>query len=131
MEEENIDKYAKIGNSELKRDIFKKGFSYMSKFSQDKDLSQDNSNLKFNQINTIPKYGLIYFYNESGIYFLDNSKIKEFFEDKDLSLSNLFFLKCQNIFKIFTIEENEKIYLIICIKNENSFLIYIDMEKII
>ena len=131
MEEENIDKYAKIENSELKRDIFKKGFSYMSKFSQDKDLSQDNSNLKFNQINTIPKYGLIYFYNESGIYFLDNSKIKEFFEDKDLSLSNLFFLKCQNIFKIFTIEENDKIYSIICIKNENSFLIYIDLEKII
>ena len=137
--EENQEKYKKIEMAKkIKKSFPKKAISYMSTFNNDKDLSNDNSNLKYNQISTIPKYGLLYFYNETGIYFLDNSKIKELFDDKkDLSLSNLFFLKCKNIYKIFSIEENDNAYLIICIQkdekdeNSNSFLIYINIENLI
>ena len=96
-------KYKKIKLAEkIKRTFPKKSISFMSNFNKEKDLIKDNSNLKFNQISIIPKYGLLYFYNESGIYFLDSSKIKELFDDeKDLLFSNLFFLKCKNIYKIF------------------------------
>ena len=134
----------KTDDSEMRK--FKsKVCSFMLNFSKDKDLVQDNSNLKYNQLNTIDKYGLIYFYNESGIYFLDNSKINLLFRaNTDLSLSDLFFLKYKNIYKTFKIEEDSKIFLIICTKkeknnensnsfkeknneNSNSFLIYIDI----
>ena len=127
----------KTDDSEMRK--FKsKVCSFMLNFSKDKDLAQDNSNLKYNQLNTIDKYGLIYFYNESGIYFLDNSKINLLFRaNTDLSLSDLFFLKFKNIYKTFKIEEDSKIFLIICTKkeknneNSNSFLIYIDIAKFI
>ena len=132
------EKYSKIGNSNKKISFPKKCVSYMTKFNEDKDLANDNSNIKFKQINNIPKYGIIYFYNESGIYFLDNSNIKELFEDKnDLYFSNLFFLKCKNIFKVLSIEDKDKVYLIIIIKrdekeeNSNSLIIYIDLENLI
>ena len=114
----------------------KKNYTFMENFIKNKDLVQDNSHLKFNQINSIDKYGLIYFYDEYGIYFLDNTKIQQLFK-KNINLVNyyLFFLKCKNIFKIFTIEENQKIFLIICTKKDenypHSFLIYIDMDNFI
>ena len=114
----------------------KKNYTFMENFIKNKDLVQDNSHLKFNQINSIDKYGLIYFYDEYGIYFLDNTKIQQLFK-KNINLVNyyLFFLKCKNIFKIFTIEENQKVFLIICTKKDenypHSFLIYIDMENFI
>ena len=138
MEEKNIEekKYEKIKTSDIKRFYPKKCSSTMKRFCENKNISENNSKIKFNQLSVIDKYGVLYFFNESGIYFLDNSKMKELFEEKkDLSFSNLFFLKCKNIYKLFLIEENGKTYLIICVKKfkneENSFLIYIDFENII
>ena len=102
---------------------------FMTNFSKGKDIIQDNSELKYNQANVIEKYGLFYFYNESGIYFIDNSNLKilKKNENKDLSYTDLFFLKCDNIFNILLLEQKEDIYLIIITKNEldNSFIIYI------
>jgi len=133
----NNDLYGKfvMDDSGMKK-FEKKNYTFMEYFIKNKDLVQDNSNLKFNQINAIDKYGLIYFYDENGIYFLDNTKIQQLFK-KNINLVNyyLFFLKCKNIFKIFTIEENERIFLIICTKKDenysHSFLIYIDMDNFI
>ena len=124
------------------RDLVNKKYKYlnstfMSNFNKGKDITQDNSNLKYNQINAIDKYGLFYFYNESGIYFISNSHLKCLIVDKnkDISYTDLFFLKCENIFNIFLLEqkESEKIYLIICTKNpeEYSFLIYISVKELI
>jgi hypothetical protein len=136
-ENNNKDLYGKfiMDDSGMKK-FEKKSYTFMENFLKNKDLVQDNSHLKFNQINSIEKYGLIYFYDEYGIYFLDNTKIKELFR-KNINLVNyyLFFLKCKNIFKIFTIEENQKTFLIICTKKDenysHSFLIYIDIENFI
>jgi len=129
--------YEKIeGDDSGMKKFEKKSYTFMENFIKNKDLVQDNSNLRFNQLNSIDKYGLIYFYDENGIYFLDNTKLKELFK-KNINLVNyyLFFLKCKNIFKIFTTEENQKIFLIICIKKDenysHSFLIYIDMDNLI
>ena len=137
-EEKNEENKYEIEPSDLKRMYIKKCNSTMKKFCDNKDISQNNSNIKFNQLNVIEKYGILYFYNDSGIYFLDNSKMQKLFENtKDISLSDLFFLKCQNIFKIFLIDEGENTstYLVLCVKKfqneENSFLIYIDIENII
>ena len=109
--------------------------NFMSNFNKGKDIIQDNSMLKYNQVGVIEKYGLLYFYNESGIYFIDNSKLKilKVVENKDISYTDLFFLKCDDVFNVFQIEEKEKIFLIICTKNnkEYSFLIYISIEKLI
>ena len=132
-------KYEKIGKDD---EIVPKKYknlntTFMTKFNKGKDIVQDNSNLKYNQISVIEKYGLFYFYNESGIYFIDNSKLRilKVEENKDISYSDLFFLKCDNIFSVFQLEvkEQEKLYLIICTKNpyENSFLIYICIDTLI
>ena len=136
-ENNNKDLYGKfiMDDSGMKK-FEKKSYTFMENFLKNKNLVQDNSHLKFNQINSIEKYGLIYFYDEYGIYFLDNTKIKELFR-KNINLVNyyLFFLKCKNIFKIFTIEENQKTFLIICTKKDenysHSFLIYIDIDNFI
>ena len=136
-ENNNKDLYGKFNKDDSGMKKFeKKNYTFMENFIKNKDLVQDNSHLKFNQINSIDKYGLIYFYDEYGIYFLDNTKIQQLFK-KNINLVNyyLFFLKCKNIFKIFTIEENQKIFLIICTKKDenypHSFLIYIDMDNFI
>ena len=124
-------KYEKIKNDKsiLPKKYIKLNQNFMSNFNKGKDITQDESNLKYNQINVIEKYGLFYFYKETGIYFIDNKKLKclKLDENKDISYTDLFFLKCENIYDIFTIEQEEKIYLIICTKNlkQYSFLIYI------
>lgn len=66
---------------------------FMTNFSKGKDIFQDNSELKYNQSDVIQKYGLFYFYDESGIYFIDNKKLKILINDenKDLSYTDLFF----------------------------------------
>ena len=135
--EENNNLYGRFKKDDSGMKKFeKKSYTFMENFIKNKDLVQDNSNLKFNQLNSIDKYGLIYFYDEYGIYFLDNSKMKQLFK-KNINLVNyyLFFLKCKNIFKIFTIEENQKTFLIICTKKDenysHSFLIYIDIDNLI
>jgi hypothetical protein len=132
-------KYEEIKEAEnIKKTFPKKCCSFMSNFNKEKDLSADNSNIKYNQISVIEKYGILYFFNEEGVYFLDNSKMKELITDyKDLSYSELFYLKCYNIYKIFSLEEGEKAFLVICTqkdpnnKDSNSFLIYIDIEELI
>ena len=139
MEEEIEIGYESIKESEeIKKSFPKKCCSFMSNFNKEKDLSDYNSNIKHNQISVIEKYGVLYFFNEEGIYFLDNSKMKELINDyKDLSYSELFHLKCKNIFKIFTVEEDGKTYLIICTKkvqdniDSNNILIYIDIDNLI
>ena len=139
MEEEIEIRYESIKESEeIKKSFPKKCCSFMSNFNKEKDLSDYNSNIKHNQISVIEKYGVLYFFNEEGIYFLDNSKMKELINDyKDLSYSELFHLKCKNIFKIFTVEEDGKTYLIICTKkvqdniDSNNILIYIDIDNLI
>ena len=109
--------------------------TFMTNFNKGKDISNDDSNLKYNQINTVDKYGLIYFYNESGIYFMDNSKLKnlKIKENQDLSYTDLFFIKCEKIFNVFQIEKDDNIFLIICTKNkeEYSFLFYISLDNLI
>ena len=124
------------------RDLVNKKYKYlnstfMTNYNKGKDIVKDNSNLKYNQINTIDKYGLFYFYNESGIYFISNSHLKCLIinKNKDISYTDLFFLKCDNIYNVFLLEHEEsgKIYLIICTKNpeEYSFLIYISVKELI
>ena len=132
------EKYEKIELSNKKKSFRKKCCSYMSNFNKERDLSQDNSNIKCNQINVIEKYGILYFFNEDGIYFLDNSKMKVLLElNKDISYSDLFFLKCKNIFKVVSLEDGVKTFLIICTKKDpdvedsQSFIIYIDIEEFI
>ena len=125
-----------VDNSVVYKKYRKINTTFMTNFNKGKDITQDNSNLKYNQLNTIDKYGLFYFYNESGIYFIDNSNLKilKKIENKDLSFTDLFFLKCENIFNVFTLTvQSGKIYLIICTKNPKgySFLIYISLEKLI
>ena len=109
--------------------------TFMSNFNKGKDITNDEYNLKYNQLNTVDKYGLLYFYNESGIYFMDNSRLKylKIKENEDLSFTNLFFLKCDNIFNVFQIEKDDNVFLIICTKNreEYSFLFYISLDKLI
>ena len=130
-------KYEKIKNDKsiLPKKYIKLNQNFMSNFNKGKDITQDESNLKYNQINVIEKYGLFYFYKETGIYFIDNKKLKclKLDENKDISYTDLFFLKCENIYDIFTIEQEEKIYLIICTKNlkQYSYLIYISVDKLI
>ena len=134
---ENKEKeYEEIKLSNIKKSFRKKCCSYMSNFNKERDLSQDNSNIKCNQINVIEKYGILYFFNEEGIYFLDNSKMKVLLElNKDISYSDLFFLKCKNIFKVESLEEDIKTFLVICTKKDTedsqSFIIYIDIEEFI
>ena len=131
--------YEKIGKdgSIVHKKYKKINTTFMTNFNKGKDIVQDNSNLNYNQTGVIEKYGLFYFYNESGIYFIDNTKLRilKVEENKDISYTDLFFLKCENIFNIFQLEEMEKetIYLIICTKNpdKNSFLIFISIEKMI
>ena len=116
-------KYAPINNT------------FMTNFNKGKDITIDEFNLKYNQLNVVDKYGLLYFYNESGIYFIDNSRLKclKIKENEDLSFTDLFFLKCDNIFNVFQIEKDDDIFLIICTKNKEkySFLFYISLDKLI
>ena len=135
--EENKPKYENIKTDE---NIIGKKFSqlnliYMKNFNKGEDITTNNSNIKFNQLNTIDKYGLIYFYNEKGIYFVDNKNIKNFIinENGDIPYNDLFFLKCENIFKIFIYEKDDKIYLIICTKKikEYCFMFYLNIENLI
>ena len=102
---------------------------FMTNFAKGKDIFNDNSELKYNQAGVIEKYGLFYFYNESGIYFIDNKKLNILIkkENKDFSYTDLFYLKCDDIFNILQIEHEENIYLIIITKNPDkyNFIIYI------
>ena len=108
---------------------------FMTNFAKGKDIFNDNSELKYNQAGVIEKYGLFYFYNESGIYFIDNKKLNILIkkENKDFSYTDLFYLKCDDIFNILQIEHEENIYLIIITKNPDkySFIIYISVTKLI
>ena len=138
MKEKRKPEYTKFqtDNTIVNKKYLTLNSTFMTNFNKGKDIQLDNSNLKYNQMNTIDKYGLIYFYNESGIYFMDNSKLKHLkvYENKDISYTDLFFIKCENIFNIFLLpEKDEKIYLIICTKNipDNSFLFFIAIENLI
>ena len=136
MEEEKP-KFEKILKDEkhLNRKYSPINNTFMTNFNKGKDILNDNIDLKYNQLGVVEKYGLIYFYNESGIYFMENSKLKylKIEENKDLSYTNLFYFKCENIFNVFQIENEDNIYLVICTKNleEYSFLFYISLEKLI
>ena len=129
MEEEKP-KFEKILKDEkhLNRKYSPINNTFMTNFNKGKDILNDNIDLKYNQLGVVEKYGLIYFYNESGIYFMENSKLKylKIEENKDLSYTNLFYFKCENIFNVFQIENEDNIYLVICTKNleEYSFLFY-------
>ena len=131
--------YEKINED---RDLVNKKYkclnsTFMTNFNKGKDIVQDNSKLKYNQLNTIDKYGIFYFYNDSGIYFLSNSHLKTLivYKNKDISYTDLFFVKCENIYNVFLLEQEDsgKIYLIICTKNpeQYSFLIYISVKELI
>ena len=135
--EENKPKYENIKTDEniIGKKFSKLNLIYMKNFNKGEDITTNNSNIKFNQLNTIDKYGLIYFYNEKGIYFVDNKNIKNFIinENGDIPYNDLFFLKCENIFKIFIYEKDDKIYLIICTKKikEYCFMFYLNIENLI
>ena len=92
----------------------------------------------------INKYGILYFYNENGIYFFDNNNIKNILSEKKIESSFLFYLKSyQNIFKVSLLEiklhekiennnANNKIpYLVIIIKGEKgNYIIYININNL-
>ena len=130
-------KFEKINKDEklLNKKYYPINNTFMTNFNKGKDIANDESNLKYNQLNVVDKYGLIYFYNESGIFFLDNSRLKclKIKENDDLSFTDLFYIKCDNIFNIFQIEKDDDIFLIICTKNREdySFLFYISLDKLI
>ena len=130
-------KFEKINKDEklLNKKYYPINNTFMTNFNKGKDIANDESNLKYNQLNVVDKYGLIYFYNESGIFFLDNSRLKclKIKENDDLSFTDLFYIKCDNIFNIFQIEKDDDIFLIICTKNREdySFLFYMSLDKLI
>ena len=98
----------------------------------------------FNQINTINKYGLLYYYDENGIYFFDNKNINNILTEKKIENNFLFYLKSfQKIFKLEILElkcneecanknmNNTITYMVIISKGEKgNFIIYINIDTL-
>ena len=137
MEEENNKKYDEMEQDDKSKIInhiklAKAFFPYINKNS---DLVSENCKIKYNQLNTIDKYGLIYFFNEKGIYFIDNSKIQNLFIEKaEISRDKIFFLHSkQQIINVSKSESKDELFLVLHVKNnENeSLLEYINIKKML
>ena len=113
------------------------------------NINIDNPNMfrnkiLFNQFGTIDSYGLLYFYNENGIYFFDNKSVKNILTEKKIESNFLFYLKSfQKIFKICLLDFNLNnntgnqnknniiIFLVIIIKGENgNYILYINIDTL-
>jgi len=72
-----------------------------NKIKNSHSLHYSKNKILFNQLNSIDEYGILYFYDENGIYFFDNNNIKNILTEKKIENSFLFYLKSfQKIFKI-------------------------------
>ena len=116
----------------------------------DKDIRNEiiaeNKKIKipFNQINTINKYGIFYYYDENGIYFFDKNSINKLLIEKKIGKNFLFYLKSfQKIFKVEILEIKSKeqcanininnviTYLVIISKGgKGNFIIYINIDTL-
>ena len=99
------------------------------------DVKSENCKIKYNQLNTIDEYGLIYFFDEKGIFFIDNSKIKNIFVDEaEISRGNFFFLNSkQEIINVSKCESEDKLFLVLYVQNNKneSLLEYIYLENML
>ena len=50
-------------------------------------------NISFNQFGLINKYGILFFYDENGIYFFDSHNINNLLTEKKVENNFLFYLK--------------------------------------
>ena len=68
----------------LKNNIFLK---LPENYNNIDNLNNFKNEILFNQFGTINRYGILYFYNETGIYFFDNSNIKNILTEKKIESS--------------------------------------------
>ena len=143
----NFSKIKKEYNKSIQHILKNKTYLSLPKNIDNNDLySSDNikCNIPFNQIGTIDKYGILYFYDDKGIYFFDSNNIKHLLCESKIENSFLFYLKSnQSIFKVsvLNIKTNENIsnnninnnmdYLVIIIKGEKgNFIVYINIDNL-
>ena len=96
-----------------------------------KDLTEYLSKKSFNQLGSLKKFCLIYFYNKDGIFFFDAKSIQNMFNNNNIEDKYLFYLKSSyKLLKVSFIETKNQIYLTIITKEKcNNFIIYIELSN--